>query len=79
MSENETYASQFRNEINTIGQQNLKIDDVIDRNYTQDIKIALLSERISVLEKELFEIRHILSGRQFMQRSLSYEGTTQFE
>ena len=79
MSENETYASQFRNEINTIGQQNLKIDDVIDRNYTQEIKIALLSERISVLEKELFEIRHILSGRQFMQRSLSYEGTTQFE
>ena len=79
MSENETYASQFRNEINTIGQQNLKIDDVIDRNYTQEIKIALLSERISILEKELFEIRHILSGRQFMQRSLSYEGTTQFE
>ena len=79
MSENETYASQFRNEINTIGQQNLKIDDVIDRNYKQDINIALLSERISVLEKELFEIRHILSGRQFMQRSLSYEDTTQFE
>ena len=73
MSENETYASHFRNEINTIGQQNLKIDDVIDRSYTQDIKITLLSERISVLEKELFEIRHILSGRQFMQRSLSYE------
>ena len=73
MSENETYASNFRNEINTIGQQNLKIDDVIDRSYTQDIKITLLSERISVLEKELFEIRHILSGRQFMQRSLSYE------
>ena len=75
MSENETYTSQIRNEITTIEQQNLKIESAIDRNCKQDIKYALLAERISVIENEIYEIRHMLSGRQFMQRSLSYEDT----
>ena len=75
MSENETYTSLIRNEITTIDEQNLKIESAITRNCKQDIKYALLVERISVLENEIYEIRHMLSGRQFMQRSLSYEDT----
>jgi hypothetical protein len=76
MSENETYTSQIRNEITTIDEQNLKIESAITRNCKQDIKYALLAERISVLEQEIIELRHILSGRQFMQRTLSYEDTS---
>ena len=76
MSENETYTSLIRNEITTIDEQNLKIESAITRNCKQDIKYALLVERISVLEQDIIELRHILSGRQFMQRTLSYEDTT---
>ena len=52
------------------------IDSVIDTNCKQDLKYTLLAARVSTLEQEIQELRHILSGRQFMQRTLSYEDTT---
>ncbi len=74
MSENETYMSQLRDE-NSYSTTRLyaKLEQLMNRNQTQDNLITDLQTRVNKLEQELLEIRHLLSGRQFLQRSLSYE------
>jgi hypothetical protein len=78
MSENETYMSQLREE--NSGSTNrlfAKLETLIERNNTQDNLITDLQTRVNKLEQELLEIRHLLSGRQFLQRSLSYENAVE--
>lgn len=67
MSENETYSSMIYNETQVI---NTKL---IDNNLDQDAKYTALTNRISNLENQVFELRRLLYSRQFMQRSMSYE------
>jgi predicted nucleic acid-binding Zn-ribbon protein len=78
MSENETYMSQLRDE-NSYSTTRLyaKLEQLMNRNQTQDNLITDLQTRVNKLEQELLEIRHLLSGRQFLQRSLSYENAVE--
>jgi hypothetical protein len=78
MSENETYMSQLRDE-NSYSTTRLyaKLEQLMNRNQTQDNVITDLQTRVNKLEQELLEIRHLLSGRQFLQRSLSYENAVE--
>jgi|LauGreDrversion4_2_1035121.scaffolds.fasta_scaffold538588_2 hypothetical protein len=78
MSENETYMSQLRDE-NSYSTTRLyaKLEQLMNRNQTQDNIITDLQTRVNKLEQELLEIRHLLSGRQFLQRSLSYENAVE--
>ena len=78
MSENETYMSQLRDE-NSYSTTRLyaKLEQLMNRNDTQDNIITDLQTRVNKLEQELLEIRHLLSGRQFLQRSLSYENAVE--
>jgi hypothetical protein len=78
MSENETYMSQLREE--NSGSTNrlyAKLETLLEKNNTQDNLITDLQTRVNKLEQELLEIRHLLSGRQFLQRSLSYENAVE--
>ena len=78
MSENETYMSQLRDE-NSYSTTRLyaKLEQLMNRNQTQDNVITDLQTRVNKLEQELLEIRHLLSVRQFLQRSLSYENAVE--
>jgi predicted nucleic acid-binding Zn-ribbon protein len=78
MSENETYMSQLRDE-NSYSTTRLyaKLEQLMNRNQTQDNVITDLQTRVNKLEQELLEIRQLLSGRQFLQRSLSYENAVE--
>ena len=78
MSENETYMSQLRDE-NSYSTTRLyaKLEQLMNINLTQDNLITDLQTRVNKLEQELLEIRHLLSGRQFLQRSLSYENAVE--
>ena len=67
MSEDETYSSIIYNETQVI---NTKL---INNNYEKDTRYTALVNRISNLENQVFELQRLLSGRQFMQRSMSYE------
>jgi ribosomal protein S15P/S13E len=73
MSENETYRSQlvYDTPINAI--LATKIDNCIHTTQSHTNQIAALQERILNIEQHVNELRLILSGRQFIQRSVSFE------